>query len=597
MDQQKQRGFLPGHSLGGAVVGGMVGASLLRPPRSDHFQKVPDYPLNQNAIADLDLDSTISGLALDSSHRKHIKEILLDLCQDPAVIRYRQEIIEDLLRIPALIEGFHGILEKIFTLDRYRFFKAQDELLYEVTWRLGELEVCVDCIKALSGLFRTIKIEPKSRGLENLRDYIQNIEKDETFKNLVKELPDLLTKVRSIASVTIGVNLDDRLRPVEATLVSVNRDPYGDTKPSLFNRLFGRKKKKSSQSKSVDARVKPGIAPKHSVPSVHDSARGSGIAEITRANPMMIPLFRDLSEVLNKISFPIARALNKYVGVNSRYLVNLGAELAFYLGAVKLIGRIESSGLPMCKPELAPKEERSCLLEDCFNINLALRLYEREKEHRLEKILITNDAQFDSDARILILTGPNQGGKTTFTQAIGIVQVLAQAGLYVPGSRARISPAEGIYTHFPVREHPELDTGRLGEEAKRLGEIFEEATPFSLILLNESLSNTSHSESLFLMRDVVRILRLLGARAVLTTHLHELAAQLAELNAEPPKDNRAVSMVSQVKDGHGDHTPIERTFKIIRSEPTGLSYAGEIATQYGISFEQLQKLLKKRGLV
>ena len=598
MDHQRQQGFLKGrglgHGLGGAIVGGVVGVSLLRPMRADHLQKEPDHPLNKNSVADLDLHSTISGLALDPSHRKYIQDILLDLCQDPEVISYRQNIIEDLLRIPEFTKGFHEILTKILTLDRYRFYKEQEELLYEVTWRLGELEVCVDCIKGLSSLFGEIKDDPRSQGLNNLRDYIKSIEQDETFRNLVKDLPDLLTKVRSVASVTIGVNLDDRLRPVEAALLSVNRERYGKATPTLFNRLFGRRNKTGE-----DTAGKAGIAPMHSVPSVHEAARGSGLAEITRANPMMIPLFRDLSEVLNKISFPIARALNKYVGVNSRYLANLGSELAFYLGAVNLIHRIESSGLPMCKPELASKEERSCLLKDSFNLNLAHRLYDREANHNLEGTLITNDAQFDPGARIFILTGPNQGGKTTFTQAIGIVQVLAQAGLYVPGARARISPVEGIYTHFPVREHPELDTGRLGEEAKRLGEIFSEATSCSLILLNESLSNTSHNESLFLLRDVVRILRLLGARAVLTTHLHELAAQVSELNSEPPEDNQAVSMVSQVRDGKsdGDSTSIERTFRIVKSAPTGRSYAGEIASQYGISFQQLQELLKKRGLV
>ncbi len=607
MDHQRQQGFLLGRSLGGAPVGGVVGVSLLRPMRADHLQQEPDHPLNDNAITDLDLTSTISGLALDPSHRKYIKEILLDLCQDPEVIGYRQNIIEDLLRIPELTEGFHEILTKILALDRYRFYKEQEELLYEVTWRLGELEVCVDCIRGLSCLFRESKDDPRSRGLKNLRQYIETIEQDETFRNLVKELPELLTKVRSVGSVTIGVNLDDRLRPVEAALLSVNRERYGKATPTLFKRLFGRKKKPGPgvrpgavQDTTVeDTAGKTGIAPMHSVPSVHEAARGSGVAEITRANPMMIPLFRDLSEVLNKISFPIARALNRYVGVNSRYLANLGSELAFYLGAVNLIRRINSSGLPMCKAELAPKEERSCMLKDSFNINLALRLYERKERHDLKGTLITNDAQFDSGARIFILTGPNQGGKTTFTQAIGIVQVLAQAGLYVPGAQARISPVEGIYTHFPVREHPELDTGRLGEEAKRLGEIFSEATPCSLILLNESLSNTSHAESFFLLRDVVRILRLLGARAVLTTHLHELAAQVSELNAEPPEDNQAVSMVSQVRDrkSNDESTSIERTFKIVRSAPTGRSYAGEIASQYGISFQQLQELLKKRGLL
>jgi len=265
MDRQRQQGFLKGrgsgfgsglgHSLGGAIVGGVVGVSLLHPMRADHLQKEPDHPLNENSVADLDLHSTISGLALDPSHRKYIQGILLDLCQDPEVISYRQNIIEDLLRIPEFTEGFHQILTKILTLDRYRFYKEQEELLYEVTWRLGELEVCVDCIQGLSSLFGEIKHDPRSQGLNNLRDYIKSIEQDETFRNLVKELPDLLTRVRSVASVTIGVNLDDRLRPVEAALLSVNRERYGNTTPTLFKRLFGRKNKAGTT----------GIAPRSSV--------------------------------------------------------------------------------------------------------------------------------------------------------------------------------------------------------------------------------------------------------------------------------------------------------------------------------------------
>jgi DNA mismatch repair protein MutS len=559
--------------------------------------------LNDSAIFDLDLESTITGLALDSSHKKYIRDILLGLCPDPEVIGYRQDVIEDLLRVPDLAAGFHEILSRILALDRYRFFKEQEELLYEVTWRLGELEVCVDCIEGLSGLFDRIREDLQSHGLQDLRDYIAGIRREETYRNLVKELPELLAKVRSIASITIGVNLDDRLRPIEATLVSVNKEKYNNTIPSLFNRLFGRREQESPGQDGFEqeSHRMRGMAQMHSVPTVGKGAGGGGIADVSRANPMMIPLFRDLSEVLNKISFPIARALKKYVSVNNRYLVNLGSEIAFYLGAVNLIQRIKSSGLSMCKPELAPKEERSCLLKDFFNLNLALRMYDREENHELKGTLITNDVQFDSNARVFILTGPNQGGKTTYTQAIGLVQVLAQAGLYVPGSWARISPVEGIYTHFPVREHPELDTGRLGEEAKRLSKIFSEATRCSLILLNESLSNTSHGESLYLLRDLVRILRLLGARAVLTTHLHELAAQVAELNSESPQQNRAVSMVSLVKDGKssddGSGTAITRTFKIVESPPTGRSYAGEIASKFGISFEQLHEVLKKRGLV
>jgi len=118
---------------------------------------------------------------------------------------------------------------------------------------------------------------------------------------------------------------------------------------------------------------------------------------------------------------------------------------------------------------------------------------------------------------VFVLTGPNRGGKTTHVQAVGLAQVLAKAGLYVPARAARISPVEGIFTHFPAREHPELDTGRLGEEAQRLRELFAAATSGSLILFNESLSTTSPGESLVLARDLLRALSLLGARAIFTS--------------------------------------------------------------------------------
>ncbi|HUV07070.1 MAG TPA: hypothetical protein VMX75_05025 [Spirochaetia bacterium] len=225
---------------------------------------------------------------------------------------------------------------------------------------------------------------------------------------------------------------------------------------------------------------------------------------------------------------------------------------------------------------------------------------ENGKDFRAE--LVTNDLVSGPESRILIVTGPNQGGKTTYVQAIGLIQVLAQAGLFVPGTEALLSPVENIFTHFPVEEQPETDAGRFGEEAKRLSEIFSSVTPYSLILLNESLSNTSPAESLALARDLIRVMCLLGARAVFATHLHELAAHLDTLNRASGGDSQAVSVVSQIipiseKTDIAKGLRVVRTFKIIQSPPTGLSYAGEIASCYGLGYKQLVKVLRSRGLM
>lgn len=242
------------------------------------------------------------------------------------------------------------------------------------------------------------------------------------------------------------------------------------------------------------------------------------------------------------------------------------------------------------------------MVEETYNLNLALRLLQaRKAKDDLRGAVVANDVAFDRSGRIFILTGPNRGGKTTYTQAVGLLQVLLQAGLYVPGARALMSPVDGIYTHFPVVEKLNLDTGRLGEEAKRLSDIFHGATCHSLVLLNESLSSTSPAESLYLSRDVVSGLRLLGARGIFATHLHELARDVSSINAGVQGDSQVVSLVAGTMERNGgdgsSEKVVERTYKISPGPPLGISYAAEIASQYGISLTKIVSTLRERNVI
>jgi DNA mismatch repair ATPase MutS len=123
----------------------------------------------------------------------------------------------------------------------------------------------------------------------------------------------------------------------------------------------------------------------------------------------------------------------------------------------------------------------------------------------VDDAVVKNDVRMDKNGRIFILTGPNQGGKTTYVQMVGLCQILAQLGLWVPARQARISPVDGIYTHYPMEESSAKATGRFGDEAQRLSDIFTGATRHSLILLNESLASTNAGESLYIAQDLVRI--------------------------------------------------------------------------------------------
>jgi DNA mismatch repair protein MutS len=382
-------------------------------------------------------------------------------------------------------------------------------------------------------------------------------------------------------SVSIGVNLDSQLRPVEATLLAIHDKPFKGGK--LLDRLMGKKNASKPDQ---------GLGPLHVVPNKHVEGLDNRLVRLpTRVDPLMVPLFRDLYEMLRWLIEPMNVTLKQFAEVNTSYLISLETEIAFYLGAAALIRRMQTAGLPVCRPCVLSSQERSCQLNDMYNLLLALHATEDETGRLPKDAIVLNDVAFGSEGRIFILTGPNLGGKTVYTQAAGVIQVLFQAGLFVPARQASISPVDSIYTHFAILENSDSGMGRLGEEALRLNEIFQSATDQSLVLLNESLASTSPGESLYLARDIVCALRLYGVRAIFATHLHELAEDVDQINAEVKGDSRVISLVAGIAVEGEAADAIEgivpRTYQIKPGPPRGLSYARGIASRYGISFEQL----------
>ncbi len=537
--------------------------------------------LDPQCVRDLELERILAALTDGRPRRSAIREVFLNLCTDPAVIAYRQDILEDLWRNPDFTAHLEVLLPELSTLEASRISTDRRRSpLQEVAWRLGELEYLVSCVNRLHAIFAQVGDKIQADGWRALRDHMAQIVQDPVYQQLTCALPDMLRIVRAKVSVTIGVNLDDQLRPIAATLVSVNEERF--TASTFLDRLLGR---------SGDGFK--GLGPLHAVPAVAPRGGLSGRQGRNReVTPLMDPLFRDLAQVLDGVCQPIAQALRQYDALHSDFLLALRGDLAFYLAVVRFMERLRSYGLPVCRPAIVPMEERTCELRAAYNLNLALHQMEHADR---QADIVTNDVEMGGHGRIYLLTGPNRGGKTTYTQMVGLCQILAQAGLWVPAARARMSPVDNIYTHYPVEEQVAKGTGRFGDEAQRLSQIFARGTRHSLVLLNESLASTNPGESLYIAQDIVRILRRLGARAIFATHLHELATDVAALNASTAGDSLIVSLVAS-RSETGEDGP-RRSYIIAPGPPLGRSYAREIAAQYGISYDQLTALLRQRGVL
>ncbi len=534
--------------------------------------------LSTQAAGDLDLLPIVQALSGGEADRmRFVTEVLAELPTDTAVIARRADVLTNLLDEPELCRRLRSLLPLLSRVvrERRRPIFGVEWSAGEVVDRLGDLEMYVDAALGLATALSGPQLA--AAALVDLRDAVRALVATPEFAALRQELPELQRQLSDMQSITIGVNVSHDLRPESATILSIDGQKI-EGRGGVLSRLFGQ------------ARAKEGIT----------RLRGGTGVDFRAFFPPMAPnaygteneLVRDLQRLIDRVVTPLGKSIERYVWVQTRAFAALEAELSFLLNGVTLVERLRAAGLPTCRPQIAPIEERVCTMQDGYNASLALRTA-RSTDTRI----VTNTVSFEPvGGMVWVLTGPNRGGKTTYARAVGLAHILAQAGLHVPARTARISPIDALWTHFPTLETTTPGEGRLDDEAIRLAGIFAAATPYSLILLNEVLNGTSTVEALGLAYDALRGLRLLGARAIYVTHLHELAQRAGEINASNCGTGTVGSLVAQVdpSDGDGGH---RRTFRIQQSPPRGVSYASEIAEQHGISYPQLVRLLRARGIV
>ncbi len=540
--------------------------------------------LTTESINDLSIDFILEALTEQRYERDHIRKLMISVTDDPEVIRYRRDVFEDFLRFPELRKAMEDLVKKLADLrDLERFQKDQESsAFWSLVNRLREVDEYVCCISLMRDILSDLDI--KSEGMCTLRDLVKDISLESGFEELKADIDETMEKVRKLKSITIGVNLDDMLRPSSAGVVSLNDSEFRES--GLMRRFMSFADRKSELHHGTDV---SGIRVFHPATPItpptfsqkkelNDNMTGMTISTstVTGADSLSNAIKDTVTNIMRQTVNEIKSTVKRYVNISGYMLIELMPEILFYVRWADLIDKIKESGMPVCKPEILPPERRDCSFKGLYNIKLAIKNVQGDRIN-----IITNDIDFNDDQRIFILTGPNRGGKTIFTQAWGLAMLLAQLGISVPAEQAEISPCDNIFTHFPADENDTVDLGRLGEESKRLAEIFDMATERSLMLLNESLATTSVTEGLFIAKDVVRAMRYLGVRCIFNTHMHDLARSVDELNAEVDGSSRAVSLVTGVHDG-------ERSFKVSLLPPQGISYAKDIALKYGVSFAQIK---------
>ena len=239
------------------------------------------------------------------------------------------------------------------------------------------------------------------------------------------------------------------------------------------------------------------------------------------------------------------------------FFTMLRYELGFYVGCLNLHDRLAGKGEPVCLPVPVPPGGAVALsFRGLYDVCLSLRLEDGRA--------VGNDASADGKA-LVIITGANQGGKSTFLRSVGLAQLMMRCGMFVAAESFDGTVATGLFTHYRREEDATLESGKLDEELSRMSQIADRVAPGGIVLFNESFAATNEREGAQIARQIIRALAESGVRVFLVTHLYELASGL---HAQPPA---AALFLRAQREPDG-----RRTFRVIEGEPEPTSYGPDL---------------------
>ncbi|WZL79007.1 hypothetical protein QBE55_02225 [Eubacteriales bacterium mix99] len=507
-------------------------------PAQEHFEK-PQQVKAPACFTDLNLDQ-IFGPVFQSIEEFDLEEYFYTPLQDPGVLNYRQDVMRELEKEEL------RILLVDFSNSAYWTGKYMKEIRSSLnsgdSWRnnyltRGQMLDYADrychTVSVLNDAFS--KQTFHSEGLRSFAGYLAAYCMSGDFTELYSHVKRLRDEFSTVKYCMLIKNGTIRVRKYEG---------QADHSEQIL-RTFERFR----QSVAKDYRHKFTEEPY------------ANHVEAAVLN-MVAGLYKDIFADLNHFCC-------RFFQFEDETILRFSREIWFYLSWLAYVQPLRQTGLSFCYPKICDKPDHLHDF-DCFDLALA--------QKKSGKIVV-NDFRLDAPERVMVVTGPNQGGKTTFARAFGQVHYLASLGLCVPGREASLYLFDNIFTHFGREEDLSASNGKLQDDLVRLHDLFDKATHRSIIIINEIFASTTLSDALLLGGLMMDTLAELGAPSVLVTFLDELALHGQE----------TVSMMSMVR----KDDPTRRTFKVVRKPPDGLAYAVHIAGKHGLTYEQLCRRLKR----
>ena len=489
-------------------------AFLMYPSADFDVARTP--PWNASALTqDLGLEPVLQAMARGDAFLLAVAEAaVLASTADPDTIRYRQAILRDCLEHRDIVLEIYDIAVAALERERKEYFgilsNYPGSILSRSTKVMGIL------CEQLTALRKLVDRHGDKFESEGFRRWCAML-REELDAGFFEEVGEHLERLRLRHGVFISAKLGKGLKGANYVL---RRQQEGRWR--WLRRLLAR-----GEERAYTVYIHP-----------RDEAGGRYLGELRD---------RGINLVANALAQSVDHVLD--------FFRLLRAELAFYIGCANLHDELGRRGQPTCFPVPLPLGERRFSSRGLYDVSLALSS---------ERQVVGNDVNAD-DKLLVIITGANQGGKTTFLRSVGLAHLMMQCGMFVPAKSLCANACDGLFTHYKREEDTTMKSGKFDEELKRMSEIVDHLTPHALLLFNESFAATNEREGSEIARQIVRALAGKNKKMFFVTHLYEFAHRAYRSGVKNALFLRA--------DRNVDGT---RTFKLREAEPLQTSFGDDL---------------------
>ncbi len=489
--------------------------------KDQDFDLEREMPPNEQALTqDLALNTLFDAMALGDEFLLEVaRKAVLSSLNDPGSILYRQDILKDCVKNSSIIRDIYNVAGESIENRKKHWWAFSSKYPSSILYGSVEaLKMFVGQLRKLRNIADEHVDKFDSEGFARFFSMLGRELDDEYFAGIEEHLKEL--KFRK--GVLISAELGKGNKGINYVL-----HKHQNNKQSFIERIFGQK---------------PPVCTFRLHPRDENGARA-------------------LSDLKDRGVNLVADALAQSTDHILSFFQMLRTELAFYAGCVNLHEQLVQKGEPTCFPVSAAPGQRKSSFQGLYDVCLALSVTHK---------VAGNDVNADQKD-LVIITGANQGGKSTFLRSIGLAQLMMQAGMFVPAQSLSCEVCDGIFTHYKREEDTSMKSGKLDEELNRMSDIVNNVGPNSMLLFNESFAATNEREGSEIAQQITNALIEKGIKVFFVTHLYEFAHDLYDKKME----NAVFLCAERRNDG-------ARTFRLVEGEPLQTSYGGDL---YDIVFK------------